>query len=251
MPSVLADLHVHTALSPCASDDMTPPAILLAAERRGIRVLGVVDHSSAANAQAVLEAAEAFEVRVFVGIEVESVESVHVLALFDCAHTALDMDRALAATMPRATNRPDLFGEQYLVNELGDVIAVEDRMLAVASALGVEDIARMTIERGGIPMPAHVDRRATGLLGVLGLMPPRLEVDLVEVSPNVTPRDARARWPELEGYGLVTSSDAHCLADIGRAHCLVSDELAQLDVPAREWGKLLAQELRAAARDAA
>ena len=26
-----ADLHVHTALSPCADDEMTPPAIVAAA----------------------------------------------------------------------------------------------------------------------------------------------------------------------------------------------------------------------------
>jgi len=71
---VAADLHVHTALSPCGDDQMRPPAMLLSAERRGVRVLGVVDHCSARNAAAVLGAAPAFDVRVFVGLEVESAE---------------------------------------------------------------------------------------------------------------------------------------------------------------------------------
>ena len=53
-----ADLHIHTALSPCASEAMTPPAILTAARRRRINVIGVVDHNAAGNARAMIAAAE-------------------------------------------------------------------------------------------------------------------------------------------------------------------------------------------------
>ena len=53
MPGRVAiDLHIHSALSPCGAPEMSPPAVLLAAERRGVRVVGVVDHCTARNAAA-------------------------------------------------------------------------------------------------------------------------------------------------------------------------------------------------------
>ncbi len=53
----LADLHVHTALSPCADGAMTPPLIVGAALTEGLGMIAVCDHNSARNVAAVQEAA--------------------------------------------------------------------------------------------------------------------------------------------------------------------------------------------------
>lgn len=240
---VAADLHVHSALSPCGADEMTPPGMLLTAERRGIRVLGVVDHGTARNAAAFLEAAQAFDVRLFVGLEVESAEGVHILALFDTAEAALDMDAVIAGHLPGLPNRPDLFGEQHLVDEWGNRVGVDERLLVTATDLPIERIALLTSERGGLSIPAHIDRPANGLLPTLGFVPPDLQVELFELSPHLAPADARARWPELAGRPLMSGSDAHCLADIGRATTALSPQLAQAPLNACEWGRALAREL--------
>ena len=42
----MADLHVHTALSPCASPDMTPPRIVREAVGQGLALIAVCDHNS-------------------------------------------------------------------------------------------------------------------------------------------------------------------------------------------------------------
>lgn len=240
---VAADLHVHSALSPCGADEMTPPGMLLTAERRGIRVLGVVDHGTARNALAFFEAAQAFEVRLFVGLEVESAEGVHILALFDTAEAALDMDAVIAGHLPDLPNRPDLFGEQHLVDEWGNRVGVDERLLVTATDLPIERIALLTAERGGLSIPAHIDRAANGLLPTLGFVPPDLQVELFELSPHLAPPDARARWPELAGRPLMSGSDAHFLADIGKATTPLSPELAQAPLSVREWGRALAREL--------
>ena len=124
-PLVPVDLHIHTALSPCGDVAMRPAEILLAAEQRGIRVVGIVYHSTAGNASAVLEAAPAFAVRVFVGLEVESAEGVHLLGLFDSEPAALNMDELVAAHLPPLANRPDLFGEQHLLDEWGNLLGID------------------------------------------------------------------------------------------------------------------------------
>jgi PHP domain len=240
---VAVDLHVHTALSPCGGDEMRAAELLLTAENRGVGVLGVVDHSTAQNAWAVVEAAQAFAVRVFVGLEIESQEGVHMLALFSEAKAAMEMDALVAPHLPPLRNRPDLFGEQFLLDEWGDVLGTDDRLLAAGTDLSVEEVAQMTAAQGGMCIAAHVDRLMNGLLPILGFVPPGLQVDALEVSRHLTRREARGRWPELAEHPLITASDAHYLDDVGGAITWVSPALAEAPVGAREWGRRLGQEM--------
>jgi len=59
MIPVYYDLHIHTALSPCADDDMTPNDIVGMAVLNGLDIIAVTDHNSLANARSVIKAAEA------------------------------------------------------------------------------------------------------------------------------------------------------------------------------------------------
>jgi PHP family Zn ribbon phosphoesterase len=242
---VAVDLHIHTALSPCAAEEMKPPAIMLSAERRGLAVVGIVDHSTARNAPAVLEAAEAFDVRVLVGLEAESAEGVHLLALFDSAETALAMDAAIAQHLPPLANRPDFFGAQHRLDAWGDIVGEDPRLLAAATDLGVERLADLTAQHGGLAIPAHIDRRANGLLPTLGFIPPGLRADLWELSPQVTSTAARRTWPELQTRALLHGSDAHCLHDVGCAPTRIPAALARAELGLPEWGLALARELLA------
>jgi PHP family Zn ribbon phosphoesterase len=222
---------------------MAPAAILLTAERRGLALVGVVDHGSAGNAAAVLRAAQAFAVRVLVGLEAESAEGVHLLALFETLEAVSDMDALIRAHLPDLPNRPEFLGEQWLVNEWGDVVGVEERLLLTATDLSVEEIADLTAARGGLCLPAHIDRSVNGLLPLLGFLPPRLHVEALEISRHLTPAEARERWPELRERALVTASDAHSLGEVGQAVTWISAELAEAREGLGEWGKALRQEL--------
>ena len=50
------DLHIHSALSPCADDDMTPNNIVNMAMLKGLDIISVTDHNSAENLEAVINA---------------------------------------------------------------------------------------------------------------------------------------------------------------------------------------------------
>ena len=58
MKACFADLHVHTALSPCADDEMTPPRIVARALAEGLALIAVCDHNTTGNTAAVQAAAE-------------------------------------------------------------------------------------------------------------------------------------------------------------------------------------------------
>ena len=78
-----ADLHVHTVLSPCADVAMIPPLIVQSALEHNIDMIAITDHNSSANVRSVQKAAEGTNLTVLPGMEVQSREDVHLLALFE------------------------------------------------------------------------------------------------------------------------------------------------------------------------
>ena len=55
---VYYDLHIHSALSPCAEVEMTPNNIVNMSLLKGLDMIAVTDHNSCGNIRAVMEVAE-------------------------------------------------------------------------------------------------------------------------------------------------------------------------------------------------
>jgi hypothetical protein len=217
-----ADLHLHTVLSPCAEVEMIPPLIVARALELGLEWIAVTDHNSAGNVRAVLAAAEGTGLTVTPGLEVESREEVHLVCLFDTAEQAELWGALIARHMPLRKNDERFFGAQFVVDAHGEYVRTEERLLATSADLSVEEVARGVAELGGIVIAAHVDRPANSLLANLGLVPPGLELAGLELSRWADPGNFRRAHPELAGYGLVASGDAHRLSEIQRRTAVIS-----------------------------
>ncbi|MEW5867304.1 MAG: PHP domain-containing protein [Bacillota bacterium] len=214
MDVYLADLHIHTALSPCAEAEMTPPAIVAQAKSRGIRILGICDHNSAENVRAVAEAGEAAGVAVIGGIEVQTREDVHVLTFFSDLHALLGWQDEVYANLPECENDEERFGEELILDSSGAVKGRLRRLLLASTSMGIDDLGRRVRALGGLVVPAHVDRPSFSLIRNLGLIPPGLEPDCIEVSWRTGAKRARTLFPEASGLPLIVSSDAHRLDEI-------------------------------------
>jgi PHP family Zn ribbon phosphoesterase len=210
-----ADLHLHTCLSPCADVEMRPKAIVTQAKIKGLDIIGICDHNSTRNVAAVRRACEGGVIAVIGGVEVCSEEEVHILALFDEEESLHQMQKLIDENL-HGENNPEYFGEQLLCNERDDIIGSENRMLIGATKLKVAEIVENIHELGGLAVASHVDREAFSLIGQLGFVPYGLEIDACEISPLHSIKEARDSIPQISGYTLVRSSDAHRLEDIGR-----------------------------------
>ncbi len=210
----VVDLHIHTALSPCAADTMTPPRIVTAAQRRQLDVIGIADHNSCANVRAVIGAAAETGLVVLPCMEVQTVEEVHVLCVFDEAEGAEAWHEHVYRHLPSRRNVERAFGRQLVHDSSGELVGTEQQLLLVSTDLTLERVFERVPEYGGLCIPAHVDRPAYGLLGVLGSIPAGMDVPALEVSPLYS----QDRGLE-EAIGSVTTvrfSDAHLLEDVGR-----------------------------------
>jgi PHP family Zn ribbon phosphoesterase len=213
--AVVADLHVHTALSPCGADEMTPPAIVAAAVERGLDMIAVCDHNCTRNAAAVQQAA-GDRLAVLAGMEITTAEEAHVVGLFPSIEAARAAGEAVCASLPAAQDGyTSFFGEQWVLSAEGELVDNERHALALATDLDLSAVVRLIHEHGGLAVAAHVDRRTFGVIAQLGFFPTDAGFDAIEVSRFLA--DDSPRLAELAGYGLpiTSSSDSHYLADLG------------------------------------
>lgn len=221
MRGVLADLHIHTALSPCADRRMRPRAIVEEAVRQGLAMIAICDHNSAGNAEAVCGAAASAApglLAVVPGIEISTVEEVHVLGLFPGCAEALEVSarvREQLAESPRtAEHTPSFWFEQLLLDAQDREIGVERRLLGVSCALDLAAAVELIQAHEGLAVAAHVDRRSFSVLAQLGFLPDEVAFDALEISAAGVARGRAEGYREL-GLPLVSGSDGHCPEEIG------------------------------------
>lgn len=212
-----ADLHIHTTLSPCALDEMSPLAIVSTAIEQGLDIIAVCDHNSARNTEAVLRAAEHAgqgRLTVIAGIEITTCEEVHVLGLFPDAGRAQEIGAAVAETLPNLLDGTKRYGEQYLIDSEGHILGTESKMLAMASGFSLSETVNLIRRNEGLAIASHVDRPSFSVMSQLGLFPTDVRFDAIEISAAGV---SECRYEEFVSLGLpmVTSSDSHFLSDIG------------------------------------
>jgi 3',5'-nucleoside bisphosphate phosphatase len=225
-----AELHLHTVLSPCAEIEMLPPFIVEEALEKGIQIIAVSDHNASANAAAVQKAALGSGLVVLPGMEVQTREEVHVLCLFSELEQLLAWQEVVDRHLPDFENDPEHFGEQLVVDEEGNFLEREPRLLITSTGLSIEAVFEQVTGLGGLAIPAHVDRTAFGLLANLGFVPPDLPVEALEITSRLNPAEAVQRHPQVRGYPLIQSGDAHRLEEILGLNqfCLAAPTLAEI-----------------------
>ncbi len=208
-----ADLHIHTCLSPCTELDMSPKGILEAAKKKEIDIVGICDHNSSENSLAVMNAVKEMNVNVLPGMEVTSQEEVHVLALFDEMENALKLQKHVYKNLP-GENDEDAFGMQVIVNEKEEVLGFNNKLLIGATTIPLEEIIKIIHSSDGIAIASHIDRESFSIISQLGFVPENLELDALEISPNITFEEAQKRY--TKDYPITRFSDSHYPDDIGK-----------------------------------
>jgi len=203
-----ADLHIHSCLSPCAELCASPRAIARAAREKGIHLAALTDHNTALNTPAFAAACRAEGVVPLFGMEITSLEEVHVLLLFPDVPSALEAGNEAYERLKSSSFDPEDFGDQVWVNEREEIEGSLEKLLILgATDLSLEELGPWCRRRGGILIPAHIDRPMFGLLGQLGFLPEG-PFDAVECTRELD-EEITAPWP------VSASSDAHRPEHVG------------------------------------
>ncbi len=208
------DLHIHTVLSPCAELDMGAPDIITRCSEENIDLIAITDHNSALNTEALARASEGSGVEVICGLEVQSSEDIHVLCLMPNIEKARTFEKWVSERLPHFRNRPDKFGDQFVIDENNKIIDEYEYLLVQGIDATADEVIEKIRSFGGISILAHIDRPAYSYVAVLGMIPESLEVDAVELSAHLSSEEA-LQWLGMTGKRpVIRSSDAHTLKDI-------------------------------------
>ncbi|MDF9409075.1 PHP domain-containing protein [Pelotomaculum isophthalicicum JI] len=218
------DLHVHTILSPCASDDMVPPLVLSRVRQLGVEVIAITDHNSAENVPAFMAKGKEMGIEILPGMEVQTREDIHMVCLFDTLEQVLDWQRIIYNHLPDLKNKKKSFGEQWVVDHEGNKLREVERLLLMGTDLTVEEVVRGVHHLGGLCIAAHIDRKAFSLWGSLGFIPDDLPIDGVELTPHLSRDQAQLDQLKERSFYYLVSSDAHWLDGISPPQCFAAME---------------------------
>lgn len=207
------DFHIHTALSPCGDDDMTPNNIVNMAVLKGLDAIAITDHNSAGNVRACVECGAKAGIVVIPGMEVETSEDVHVVCLFPSVQQAEMMDSIVSENLTVIKNRADIFGNQYILNEDDTVVGCVDNLLSTATTLDIYTLVDKVNEIGGIAIPAHIDKSSYSVISNLGFIPEDIDFTAVEIK-NPDRVSELKKNHAIDSCHIMHNSDAHFLWDI-------------------------------------
>lgn len=218
------DFHIHSALSPCGDEDMTPNNIVNMARLKGLDAIAITDHNTCKNVKAVMQCGERVGIMVIPGIEVESMEEVHMVALFPDVDSAMKFDKIVSSRLRNINNKPDIFGEQVMYDENDNIKGYIQNLLITATDMSIGEILNRVEELGGVIFPSHIDKDSYSIISNLGFLPKDIDFGAVEIK-DVKKTENLVQKHTLENYIILHNSDAHFLCDISeREHFLKIDD---------------------------
>ena len=208
------DFHLHSCLSPCGDNEMTPYNLVNMAKILGYDIIALTDHNSCRNCRAAGKVGAAVGLPVIPGMELCTSEEIHVVCLLPDCDAAEAFGAYVRERIPPVKNRTEIFGEQRVMDDADAVLDTEELLLTTASSISVDDVPALVRSFGGVCFPAHIDRSSFSLLSSLGDFPPELDVSAFELTPAAKQEDFLTRYPATNGKLILRDSDAHYLEDM-------------------------------------
>ena len=211
------DLHVHSCLSPCADDDMTPNNIAGMSALNGLQIVALTDHNSCENCPAFLEACKKQGIVGIAGMELATAEDVHIVCLFEKLEDAMAFSDEVYEHIMPIENKPERFGNQIITDSMDEPVGEVKKLLISATDLWMSDAIALVRKYNGHVRPAHIDREANGIVSILGDVPVEYGFNYVEFRDRENIAPYYERYKSLDNTKTLICSDAHHLWDISEA----------------------------------
>lgn len=218
------DFHIHSCLSPCSDDDMTIYNICNMAHIKGLDWIAICDHNSVDQLPNLHKAKLSYPLHLIYGVEIQSIEDVHVLGLFQDINHAMSLQHFLHTNRLNITNIPSLYGNQWILDENDQYFKQEQNLLLLPIQKTLKEICEQIHQNHGIVILAHAINRKFGIFTQLGLIPDNLIYDGIEISCPQEIDQIKKIQPNINTIYL-TNSDAHHLQDIQEREQFLDEEV--------------------------
>lgn len=209
------DLHIHSSLSACGENILSPQNILKKAEQSGLNLIAITDHNATTHSVLLKKIRKNSPVNIIMGIELTTREEIHLLAYFPDEESMVKMERKIDECLPRFLNNPSFFGDQLVYNQYGEIIEIDHLLRQNALQIGLDEMITFVHSLEGIAIPAHINRDHASIKSQIGFLDPDSNFDAVEVTRFEWLKKKYKLGDLLGGFPVISGSDSHFLEDIG------------------------------------
>lgn len=211
MARVYYDFHLHSCLSPCGDNEMTPYNITNMAKFLGFDMIALTDHNSCLNCEAAVKAGGAAGIVVVPGMELCTLEEAHVVCLFPTVDDAMGFHDYVQKNTLHIPNQAEIFGQQLIMNDTDGVLGEEPNLLINSANISASSVVELAARYHGAAFPAHIDRDSYSILNTLGVIPDEANFSAVEISYDGDIALLQRTNPEINDKIHLQNSDAHYL----------------------------------------
>ena len=196
---------------------MTPANLVGMAFVNGLQAIALTDHNSCLNCPAAYAHAAEYGITFIPGMELTTMEEVHVLCLFPTVERALRWSEYVYPRILNVKNKPEIFGNQRVMNEEDVQVDEIEKLLISATDISFDAVYDLMEEFGGVMVPAHVDAGSYGLIANLGFVPPESRFRTAEFEHEENVPAYEKADPYFGTCRKIYDSDAHYLENIHEA----------------------------------
>jgi len=208
-------LHIHSALSACGADILSPQIILKQAEKKKIDIIAITDHNAIEHAILAYMLSKGKSIKVIPGVELTTREEVHLLAYFPDIESLQKIGEVIEINLPKLKNRASFFGHQLIYDFEGQLERIDQVLRQNSLNVDLESLVCIVRELGGIAIPAHIERERFSLISQLGFIDSQADFHAVEISKYNWKKKQYQLGDSLQGFPVISGSDSHFLDDIG------------------------------------
>lgn len=199
------DLHIHSTMSPCSDDLMTPNNILNMAYLMNLDIISVTDHNDITHQALFCELAKSYDFIYIPGVEI-ALEGFDVLCYFKSIK-AIEAFMYELSLRNKSKNRctENLYARRYNLHDdhIQDLYNIVEEF-----DVSYSDLYNMAKRYKGLIIPAHIDRKSKSIISRYSLND--IKFDAIEL----TFEDYSKTLVDQE-YKVVKNSDSHTLMSIG------------------------------------
>ncbi len=208
------DLHIHSCLSPCGDNEMTPYNLVNMAKIFGYDIIALTDHNSSANCESAVKVGKEIGITVVPGMELCTSEEIHCICLFPTVEKAMEFSGYVRTLMPPIKNKEHIFGEQLIMDCEDGILGKEELLLTTAADISIDYLPETVKKYGGVCYPAHINRSSYSIISSLGDFGDYLDVNAFELTPDADENEYLSKYKGTNGKIILRSSDAHYLENM-------------------------------------
>lgn len=208
------DLHLHSCLSPCGDNEMTPYNLVNMAKIFGYDIIALTDHNTCENCESAIKIGKEIGITVVPGMELCTAEEIHCVCLFSELEKAMQFSNFVKTQMPPIKNKEKIFGEQLLMDTEDGILGKEEILLTTAADISIDVLPAIVKQCGGVCFPAHIDRSSYSIISALGDFSVDLNVNCFELTPDADEDYYKEKYPATRDKILLRNSDAHYLTSM-------------------------------------